>query len=1290
MAAGSPHEIGGKRQEADNMKQMRAAAGAAVLLAGSLISITGAGAQLGSVTLQVDANADRHPIDPRIYGTAYATPAQLADLNAPLNRYGGNNASRYNWQINADNRGFDWYFESVPESSATPGERGDRIIRDTRAGGAEPLITIPALGWAAKLGPNRSKLASFSIAKYGPQTGRDWEWFPDAGNGISSTTGKPITGNDPNDANVPVNEAFQQGWVQHLVNTWGSAQNGGLKYYVLDNEPSIWHSTHRDVHPTGATMDEIRDKLIAHARMIKNIDPTATTMGPEEWGWSGYLFSGYDLQWGDQNGWSDWSRLPDRKAHGGQDFLPWLLGQFKQEHQRTGQRLLDIFTVHYYPQGGEYSDHVDTDLQLRRNRSTRSLWDPNYTDETWIHDKVRLIPRLKQWVKDYYPETPIGLTEYNWGAENHINGATAQADVYGIFGREGLDMGCRWTTPPTASPTYKAMKLYRNYDGQKRGFGDVSVRAVAPNPDNVSAFAALRSSDGAMTVMVINKQLSASQPITLNVANFPEAVRAEPWQLTAANQIRRLADVAVTNGVLTTTLPAQSITLFVLPKGGTTPPPPPPGDPMFASSLAAQPTSLVIGQSSTLSATVTCTNGSLNNGVVDLSIYNSAGTRVGQKLWEGESLSLFEEKSYSHAWTPPAVGSYTVTLRVSGTGGTPQYHTNSGGATVTVTEAPTAQPVFTTSASGQPASVAPGGTSTLTAIVNCAQGSLSNGLIDVEVYNSNGTKVGQKFWSGESFATGQQKSYTFPWTAPAAPGTYTLKVGVFGTDWNPMHHWNWDAGTITVTGTPAPEPVFVTSATASPATLAGGATSTITARVKPTTGSLTNGIVDVEVYNEGGVKVGQQIWNAQTLSTNQEGVYPYVWTAPTAGGTYTVKIGVFAEGWARQLVWNNNAATLQVTQTSPDPVFSSSASASPATIAAGGTTTITAIVTPTSGTLNAGIVDIEVYNSSGGKVGQKVWDSVSLATNQAGTYTYAWTAPNVGGSYIVKVGVFSTGWAKQLHWNNAAATVGVTATTVDPTFTTSASASPATVAPGQTTNVTAVVACTTGGLNNGVIDIEIYDAAGTKVGQKFWPTESIPAGQQKSYTYAWTAPATPGVYTLKVGMFGTNWNPLYTWNWDAGKVTVSAATAAPALVSGLRGEYFANQTLSGSPTLARTDATVNFSWSGVPATGLPKDGFSARWTGQLKATTTGAHTFYTSSDEGIRLWVNGQLVIDHWTAHTLAEKASAAIQLTAGQLYDVRVEYYDKTGTAAAKLSWKAPGGAKQVIPSSQLFSTAP
>src|SRR5258708_5247581 len=145
-------------------------------------------AQNPAVSVAVDAGANRHAINPNVYGVAYGTTTQLSDLNVPVNRYGGNNTSRYNWQINGDNRGQDWYFESIGDSSSVAGERGDTFIANSRAGGAQALITVPIIGGIAKLSTNRAKLASFSQAKYGTQTGNDWQWFPDAGNGILQST----------------------------------------------------------------------------------------------------------------------------------------------------------------------------------------------------------------------------------------------------------------------------------------------------------------------------------------------------------------------------------------------------------------------------------------------------------------------------------------------------------------------------------------------------------------------------------------------------------------------------------------------------------------------------------------------------------------------------------------------------------------------------------------------------------------------------------------------------------------------------------------------------------------------------------------------------------------------------------------------------------------------------------------------------------------------------------------------------------------------------------------------
>ena len=522
---------------------------------------TSGGSTGTSVSIAIDAKANVHDISPLIYGVAAFdnVTSTLTGLNSPINRHGGNATSAYNWKINASGRGADWFFESIgDDANGTPAGFVTNLVQANQAANAQSMITVPMLPWVAKLGPNRSKLASFSVAKYGAQQQTDAQWMPDAGNGVR-TNGSEITGNDPADAHTPSTENDQSGLVQALTTRFGLASAGGVRYYVLDNEHSIWHSTHRDVHPNGAGMDEVFDAMRRYGGMVRAADPSAQIVGPEEWGWSGYLYSGKDLQAG------NWSNPPDRAAHGGMDYMPWLLQRIRQQETASGVKLLDVFSLHYYPQSGEYSNDTSSSMQQLRNQSTRSLWDPNYTDKSWINDKVRLIPRMKAWVNQYAPGLKVAITEYSWGADNHINGATTQADILGILGREGVDIATRWTAPAAGTPTFKAFQMYRNVDGRKSGFGERSVQATVPNPDQVSAFAALRNSDQALTVMVVNKDPSAQHPVVLKLANFGSGSgTVQRWQLTKTNAITALSNLNYSGAQVTDTVAAQSITLYVV------------------------------------------------------------------------------------------------------------------------------------------------------------------------------------------------------------------------------------------------------------------------------------------------------------------------------------------------------------------------------------------------------------------------------------------------------------------------------------------------------------------------------------------------------------------------------------------------------------------------------------------------------------------------------------------------------------------------------------------------------
>jgi endoglucanase len=142
---------------------------------------------------------------------------------------------------------------------------------------------------------------------------------------------------------------------------------------------------------------------------------------------------------------------------------------------------------------------------------------------------------------------------------------------------------------------------------------------------------------------------------------------------------------------------------------------------------------------------------------------------------------------------------------------------------------------------------------------------------------------------------------------------------------------------------------------------------------------------------------------------------------------------------------------------------------------------------------------------------------------------------------------------------------------------------------------------------------------------------------------------------------------------------------------GLRGTYFQGTALAGTPLLTRVDQTVNFNWAGgSPAPGVvPNDQFSVRWEGLVEARSDELYTFHVTHDDGTRLWVNDQLIIDNWTDHAAIED-SGSIALQLGQRYSIRLEFFENGGDAVSTLSWSTPLGIeKQIIPQSQLYSTA-
>jgi len=521
-----------------------------------------------TVAVTVNAAAGRHPISPFIYGMAMAPEDYVSDLRLPLNRWGGNDKSRYDWVLgNAENAAHDWGYRNRTAVNAPlppgPSSAADAFVRADRAHGAATLLTVPTLGWVARDADNGNASANVpgggapglagadgAVAGYDPAANR-------ARTSVRSAArkGAPFSDNPTLAGGV----VYQDEWVHHLKTVFGDGAHGGVQFYAMDNEPDLWDSTHTDVHPARMGYDDVLRNFLEYAPAVKAVDPAALVTGPVSWGWTGFNFSALDR--GDDN----FHTHADQNRHGGELFLPWFLKRVRAHDLQTGRRTLDVLDVHYYPQAnGVFGGQTDKTTQALRLRSTRSLWDPSYADESWVGTPVNLIPRLNGWIGAGYPGTRLGITEWNFGADSHINGGLAIADALGIFGRENVYLADYWAYPNKDSPGYLAFKLYRNPDGRGNGFGDVACAASSADQGRLAVYAATDSRTGELTLVLINKMSKATITAPLALRNALPAGTVKMWRCAADNAggIAAYPPAPLPSAL---TLPPQSMTLLRVP-----------------------------------------------------------------------------------------------------------------------------------------------------------------------------------------------------------------------------------------------------------------------------------------------------------------------------------------------------------------------------------------------------------------------------------------------------------------------------------------------------------------------------------------------------------------------------------------------------------------------------------------------------------------------------------------------------------------------------------------------------
>jgi len=515
-----------------------------------------------SVQVTVDVLSNRHAISSYVYGGAFPKDAPtITDSGLTVVRWGGNSTSRYNWKLHTHNAAADWYFEDYADSGIGNGD-SVQFVQAVRGAGGNPIMTMVMLPWVAK-----ASGWSFSVAKYGAQCSVD-PWNSDAGNGVATDCSTNITGNDPNDANVPLLDSpgggdppgsvYRKQWAAALATAFGS----GPHFYNMDNETDIWGGTHRDVHPAASGYDELRDTYLRVASGLKTWDPQAIRLGPVSCCWWFY--------WNGANG-------SDKGAHGGIDLVPWWLNEVYWQDQIAGARSLDLFDVHAYPDTPDTSSFSTAQKQALAVRIYRDYWDPTYVSEsgsinqnwaTQIQPNKTIpfrIPRMRALVNSIYPGTPLAFTE--WSAEiagaADFSTALGDADSYGILGRERVYLASRWVAPDPANPNYQALKLFTNYDGQHHGFQAISVSAAHDaDPNLFSSYAAVNGAGNSMTLLLLNKDPQNAVVAGLALSGYtPKQITKYTLSQVSPTSIVASGTQAWTSNI---TLPAYSATLIVM------------------------------------------------------------------------------------------------------------------------------------------------------------------------------------------------------------------------------------------------------------------------------------------------------------------------------------------------------------------------------------------------------------------------------------------------------------------------------------------------------------------------------------------------------------------------------------------------------------------------------------------------------------------------------------------------------------------------------------------------------
>lgn len=481
--------------------------------------------------LFIDAT-EKTPISRYIYGSNSPEWGKMG-VPFPLARQGGNRLTAYNWETNASNAGNDWHNQNDGLMGET-NEAGWAVrtfLESTQSHGAAAIVTIQTAGHVAadkKGDGDVNQTPDYIHTRFLPskanKPGAKYAYPPDLKDSV-------------------VYEDEQVHWLESVKSSKTPV------WYMLDNEPDIWASTHSRIVPKTPTYAEIIANNIEYAGAIKRVAPKSMVFGPANYGWQGFR------------------RFQDASDAQNRDFLDVYLKALGEAEKKAGKRLLDVLDIHWYPEAQGDGVRIvggpdKPGTPVARIQAPRSLWDPTYTETSWITkviDKpIALLPGLMAQIRANYPGTKLSISEYNYGGGTDISGALAQADVLGIFGRYGLFAACNWGISSKDTAQVAGFKAFLDYDGKGSRFGDQGLTVKGEKPDLFSVYAALNSTK-VLTLVVVNKS-NATMPLSFDFKAFaPKAAKAYSFTAESLPNSKTI-DTSLTDESVTITARPESVT----------------------------------------------------------------------------------------------------------------------------------------------------------------------------------------------------------------------------------------------------------------------------------------------------------------------------------------------------------------------------------------------------------------------------------------------------------------------------------------------------------------------------------------------------------------------------------------------------------------------------------------------------------------------------------------------------------------------------------------------------------